>query len=148
LLLAAVAVAGVIWKFRPETSRPMLYAHLASLFLSLLLVASSLYRSYEYDYQPQGRYLLPAILPWLALFAAGFIAYATNVRQRKLIVFGTTLFFLALNGLTLFVTIAGHYYETSAAWLTAVGTVSVGTWSLATAALLLIAARMKIEEHA
>jgi 4-amino-4-deoxy-L-arabinose transferase-like glycosyltransferase len=148
LLLAVVAVAGAIWKFRPETSRPMLYAHLASLFLSLLLIASSLYRSYEYDYQPQGRYLLPAILPWLALFAAGFTAYATNVRQRKLIVFGTTLFFLALNGLTLFVTIAGHYYETSAAWLTAVGTVSVGTWSLATAALLLIAARMKIEEHA
>ena len=104
-LLALVCVLGLSiltlitflyrWK---NLSWVMQLSFIAAPLLIMLNIGASLYRSLNYDYQPQGRYLFPSLIP-IAFLLLGTIKFDQGwVKTLRFIVFGL-LYFVSLYAL-------------------------------------------------
>ena len=104
-LLALIFVLGLLaltlitlfcyWK---SLSWVMQVSFIVAPLLIMFNIAASLYRSLNYDYQPQGRYLFPSLIP-VAFLLLGTIKFDRGwVKLLRLIVFGL-LYFVSLYAL-------------------------------------------------
>jgi len=76
---------------------PVFRLHLIVATSFPIIAALAVYRSYTFDYQAQGRHLLPAFLPFVAFLSLGLAEVTIGGRARRLILGGTTLTMLAIN---------------------------------------------------
>lgn len=94
---------------RPYSLRHLTGVHIM-LFVSLwIVVVLSIIYSYTNEFQPQGRYLLPAIIP-LMIFVTEGVESVKNRRVRLVIGIGTCLFMVAISVYCLSFVIIPYYY--------------------------------------
>ncbi|MCM1570123.1 MAG: hypothetical protein NC081_11875 [Roseburia sp.] len=95
------------------------FVHANMIFCILMPILLSIYYSYSTDYQPQGRYLLPMLIPFCYYCTRGFeklfLSFCAKkpVRSSKILT-GLSFILILLIILSLFVTIFGYaypYYE-------------------------------------
>jgi hypothetical protein len=114
LLGVLFAFAG-LWRGdsaeRPNMSKLALLTLVAPPVLLFLFTWG---RSYRFDFQPQGRYLFPSILP---LFAALGLGFALTGGRRLIVLRVVTAALLLINLLALMVTIVPSYNESTLAWI-------------------------------
>jgi hypothetical protein len=75
-ILVGLAMAGAVFglaRLKPRPGREA-WVHVVTVGLVPALMALSLYRSWAIDFQAQGRYLFPAMLPFVALVAYGLLS--------------------------------------------------------------------------
>jgi 4-amino-4-deoxy-L-arabinose transferase-like glycosyltransferase len=138
LLFVVAAALGLIARRGERRERRdwrRLFLHLlaAAVFFGLLLAAA--YRSWAIDYQAQGRYLFPALLPFLALLALGLGSLPGSPIVRWFLTCGFVLTLLTINVVAVAVTLAGLSYASPGTWLSA-HPLAIGVWLAAMTMLL------------
>lgn len=81
--LALVGACVFAWRHRSNESRRMRLLQLLVLALVPLELGLSLYRSWSFDFQAQGRYLFPALFPYFALLGIGLIGWMRRESGRQ-----------------------------------------------------------------
>lgn len=100
---AGALLAGVLaWRRRHNavTRQRLLFGGVCALLI-VLVVWSNISRSYQIDYQPQGRYLFPVLLPLALMVLVGWQRLAWNATARKLVAVILVALVLAANAVAL-----------------------------------------------
>jgi hypothetical protein len=102
--------------------------------LELLL---SLYRSWAFDFQAQGRYLFPALISLFAMLGAGLTSPIVNERARRVAGLGASILF-AMIAMYSFAVILLDGYRLSLIEFVVASPITGGSW-IAAALLVLVA---------
>lgn len=102
-LLALLGLVLAIWQsLRREEASPSVRLLGIYAVATLLLLGASLYTNYFADFQPQGRYLFPALIPISLFFLLGLREVAGRVRLEGAALVALSLGLMALNMASLF----------------------------------------------
>ena len=116
LLLGGVLgtlLAGMrAWRQRHDaaTRQRLVFGGVCAL-LTILVLWSNISRSYQIDYQPQGRYLLPALVPLALAVVVGWQRLAWLESLQKLVMVALVALVLAANLVALFTAIMPVYRD-------------------------------------
>jgi hypothetical protein len=101
IILAAITYTNLVinWRALPFIERYMILIAPVSIFLVIL---ASLYNSWTFDFQPQGRYLFAALIP-LALMEGGLFCYESRSVRGVRLTTWVVLYFIYLAVLWIFV---------------------------------------------
>ncbi len=111
--LAGSLIAGVVaWRQRHDaaTRQRLVFGGMCALLIALVLW-SNISRSYQIDFQPQGRYLFPAIVPLALAVVVGWRRLAWTASLRKLVMAVLVALVLAANLLALFTALMPVYRD-------------------------------------
>lgn len=120
-VLGLIALAAAGW-LRRHKGASALGAAPRSLHLLTFAVlpathfALTVYWSYTIDYQPQGRYLFPLALPFVAFFAGGITRLTENEQWRRAAQGGVVLTLLAIEVFTIAPTFLFRYEPSFGGW--------------------------------
>jgi 4-amino-4-deoxy-L-arabinose transferase-like glycosyltransferase len=124
-LVGMVRAAGTLEKFDRRT---ILHLLTAGAFVTVVL--ASLWRSWSFDFQPQGRHLFPVLMPFLVMLALGLLSLFDNLRAQQFVVLGVALSLMGINALALLTTLVGANTPGIVGWF-AMYPVAVVLWSIA-----------------
>lgn len=139
--LVLVAIGGWLFGRQPQLERSQRVTAFLLVMLMPALVLLSLWRSYSNDFQPQGRYIFPAIYGFAVFVAAGFVRAAGRSGRGKLLVAAVTGALLMMNVFALLMTIVPAYSETAFGWVSARGAL-LSLWMTLLAAVSVSSAAM------
>lgn len=88
--------------------------HGSILLFCLITIGLSVFYSYTWDFQPQGRYILPVLIPFMYLVTTGVqkicaISEKTGIALGRLLCLGIMIYVLAAFSYSLFCTLWGYY---------------------------------------
>jgi 4-amino-4-deoxy-L-arabinose transferase-like glycosyltransferase len=117
ILLVGGALGATFWALRawqqhdPITQQRLKLASINASMIFLLLW-SIISRCYQIDYQPQGRYLLPVLLPLATLIVAGWEQLFSLIESRQRAASLLTVSILGMNLLALVSAVSPAYHDT------------------------------------
>jgi hypothetical protein len=99
VIFAAGILAEILLKKFPvkNTSGFKLFVHANLIFCIAMPVILSIWYSYSTDYQPQGRYILPALIPICCYCAAGFNKISSIIENKIPVSFKSEKFVQSVN---------------------------------------------------
>jgi uncharacterized membrane protein len=110
--IGAAAISGArAWRRGDPAIRRRWALAAACAVIALVTLALTLNYCYQIDYQPQGRYLLPALAPLALAMLVGWEQLFKLFRLRYLAAPLLTLFMLSVNVLALLTTLAPGYHD-------------------------------------
>lgn len=83
-IIFVIGLIGCVWfVIKPDRDVPLNKTEMICLLLCILIpIALSMYYSYASDYQPQGRYVMPALLPFMLFVTTGIYKLNQWIKQR------------------------------------------------------------------
>jgi hypothetical protein len=135
-LLAFAGACVWAWRNRSSESASMRLLQLLVLLLLPLELGLSLYRSWAFDFQAQGRYLFPALFPYFALLGVGLVGSIRRERVRRAAGLAASLVIAGI-GLHAFAVTLLEAYRLSLVEFVASSRIAGGVWVVcATAAVV------------
>lgn len=111
-MIGTAVWAARIWARRAKRSvQTQLTLAVACCIIALVMFGLILNYSYRIDHQPQGRYLLPALVPVALAIVTGWEHLLRWVKLQRLAAPLLTIFMLGANLLALFTAIAPDYHD-------------------------------------
>lgn len=134
----AVVLATIGWvvRGRPRMEREQMPVLGSAGFMLLVLGLLSLWRSWDNDFQPQGRYLLPAFFGFLAFVSGGLARLVSLSSSAVLLIRSFAVALILMNILALTVSLVPIYFPSVSVW-SGQNVVLIGLWALLS--LLLVA---------
>jgi hypothetical protein len=135
--VAGVGLIVASVRHRGDESHRFGYLKLLTFSLLPLELLLSLYRSWAFDFQAQGRYLFPALISLFAMLGAGLTSPIVNERARRVAGLGASILF-AMIAMYSFAVILLDGYRLSLIEFVVASPITGGSW-IAAALLVLVA---------